>query len=85
MAVKAAILQTDDPTEARIYITGHSLGGAHALFTALKLSEMKLKNIGGVYIFGTPRIGGPEFLQLFQVGYCRQCASSWSCNMRGLG
>lgn len=77
MAVKAAILQTEDPTEARIYITGHSLGGAHALFTALKLAEMKLKNIGGVYVFGTPRIGGPEFLQLFRESGLEPVTNHW--------
>lgn len=77
MAVKAATMQTNEPTEAKIYITGHSLGGAHALFTGLKLAEMKLKNLGGVYIFGTPRIGGPEFLALFKESGLERITNHW--------
>jgi hypothetical protein len=77
MAVKAAITQTEDPTEAKIYITGHSLGGAHALFTGLKLAEMKLKNIGGVYIFGTPLFGGSEFLDLFTHSGLEPITTHW--------
>jgi hypothetical protein len=77
MAVKAAIMQTEEPTEAKIYITGHSLGGAHALFTALKLSEMKLKNIGGVYLFGTPKIGQHAFLKLFNESGLEPITTHW--------
>jgi pimeloyl-ACP methyl ester carboxylesterase len=75
--VRSAIMQTEDPRQAKIYITGHSLGGAHALFTALKLSEMKLKNIGGVYLFGTPKIGQTAFLELFQESGLEPITSHW--------
>jgi len=77
LAVKQAILQTEEPTEAKIYITGHSLGGAHAVFTAMKLADMKLKNIGGVYLFGTPRIGQESFTQLFTESNLEPVTFHW--------
>jgi hypothetical protein len=56
LAVAKALEQTvENPAAARIYITGHSLGGAHATLAALALSDNGAK-IGGVwtvrFVFG---------------------------------
>lgn len=76
-AVKEALIVTEEPSEAKIYITGHSLGGAHALFTALKLSELRLKSLGGVYLFGTPRIGQTTFTELFMQSGLEPITVHW--------
>jgi hypothetical protein len=41
---------------SRIYFTGHSLGGAKAMITALKLREAGFL-VAGVHVFGCPRAG----------------------------
>ncbi|KAL3681687.1 hypothetical protein R1sor_024643 [Riccia sorocarpa] len=53
--------------EAKLYVTGHSLGGALAnLYTTLlffnKEDEVTGK-LGGVYTFGQPRVGGEDYCQ----------------------
>lgn len=53
----------DDPN-AKIYITGHSLGGAlAALFAGLLTAEddVMADRIGGLYTFGQPRVGDWSF------------------------
>ncbi|KAJ7520616.1 hypothetical protein O6H91_19G013700 [Diphasiastrum complanatum] len=60
---------TQTHKDAKIYITGHSLGGALAcLYSALlyhsKESELADK-IGGVYTFGQPRVGNDEFVNFY--------------------
>eukprot|EP00243_Klebsormidium_subtile_P001449 TRINITY_DN1249_c0_g1_i1.p1 TRINITY_DN1249_c0_g1~~TRINITY_DN1249_c0_g1_i1.p1 ORF type:complete len:622 (+),score=157.55 TRINITY_DN1249_c0_g1_i1:301-2166(+) len=50
--------------DAKIYITGHSLGGAlAAMFTALLTAEddVMTERIGGLYTFGQPRVGDWSF------------------------
>ncbi|GAQ84071.1 Triacylglycerol lipase [Klebsormidium nitens] len=54
-----------DP-EAKVYITGHSLGGAlAALFAGLLAAEndVMAERIGGLYTFGQPRIGDWSFAE----------------------
>ncbi|KAJ7296583.1 hypothetical protein O6H91_Y114200 [Diphasiastrum complanatum] len=54
---------------AKIYITGHSLGGALAcLYSALlyHAKESTLADrIGGVYTFGQPRVGDDKFVKFY--------------------
>lgn len=45
----------------RIWITGHSLGGALAVVCGYKLMTDEGKEIAGVMTFGQPRVGSPEF------------------------
>jgi len=51
----------------RLYITGHSLGGAMAVLAAARLflpSESSLGRLGhGVYTFGQPAVGNAEFAE----------------------
>jgi len=49
---------------AKIYITGHSLGGAIVILCALEFSRLKLP-IAGVYTFGQPRVGNKTFSQIY--------------------
>ena len=45
----------------RIWVTGHSLGGALAVVCSYRLMEDEGKEIAGVMTFGQPRVGSPEF------------------------
>ncbi|KAJ7527823.1 hypothetical protein O6H91_16G073000 [Diphasiastrum complanatum] len=55
--------------DAKIYVTGHSLGGALAcLYSALLYyaEEFELADrIGGVFTFGQPRVGDYEFVSFY--------------------
>lgn len=45
----------------KVYVTGHSKGGALAQLTALKLRAEKLLPVTEVDTFGSPRVGGESF------------------------
>lgn len=45
----------------RIWVTGHSLGGALAVVCSYRLMTDEGKEIAGVMTFGQPRVGSPEF------------------------
>ncbi len=45
----------------RIWVTGHSLGGALAVVCSYRLMTDEGKEITGVMTFGQPRVGSPEF------------------------
>jgi hypothetical protein len=61
--------------DVTIWITGHSLGGALAtLMTARLLEEMDHGasfKIGGVYTFGSPRVGDDAFVRAFDAARAR--------------
>lgn len=79
---QVSMLLYDNP-DAKLYITGHSLGGALAALYATMLhyvgeTEVASK-IGAVYTFGQPRIGDEDFAdyageklrgKYFRVVYC---------------
>ena len=48
----------------KVYVTGHSLGGALAILTALELKRQGF-NIAQVYTFGQPRVGNGAFKRLY--------------------
>jgi len=51
----------------RIYITGHSLGGALATLFTKKLVEIGLSHhIAGLYTYGSPRVGNDIFKKHFE-------------------
>lgn len=53
-------LESEDP-ERPIWFCGHSLGGAVAVLAAAQWFEDDPAPLGGVYIFGAPRIGDENF------------------------
>lgn len=59
---------------AKLYITGHSLGGAlAALFTGLLQYEWDreiLDGLGGVFTFGQPRVGDATFASYMEEQLC---------------
>lgn len=61
-----------DPGDARVWITGHSLGGALAtMMTAWVMRQMETDPswasfpLAGLVTFGSPRVGNPEFVAQF--------------------
>lgn len=51
---------------ARIFLTGHSLGGALAKLAALEFSRVKLP-LAAVVTFGSPRVGDKNFVALYEA------------------
>lgn len=47
--------------EVKVYVTGHSKGGALAMLAALKLKADKLLAVTEADTFGAPRVGGADF------------------------
>jgi hypothetical protein len=50
----------------RIWVTGHSLGGANAMLTAARLHYGESINVTGVHTFGAPRVGAEDFGDLMR-------------------
>jgi triacylglycerol lipase len=51
----------------RIFVTGHSLGGALAVLAASVLQSEGKQKIAAVYTYGQPRVGDPEFSAAFDA------------------
>lgn len=51
--------------DAKLIVTGHSLGGAMAVLCALDLKELHGK-IDYLYTFGQPRVGNQKFANFLQ-------------------
>ena len=52
----------------RLFLTGHSLGGALAMLAAADLHiAAAAQEIAGVYTFGQPRVGNKVFAQMFDM------------------
>lgn len=51
----------DPKDHRRIWVTGHSLGGALAMLFALRLRARRNRAVAGVYTFGQPRLGNLRF------------------------
>jgi triacylglycerol lipase len=49
----------------QIWFTGHSLGGAIAVLTAVKAATAGVPSIAGVYTYGAPMIASPAFTRRF--------------------
>ncbi|HEY1991404.1 MAG TPA: lipase family protein [Gammaproteobacteria bacterium] len=45
----------------KVYVTGHSKGGAMAMLAAMTLTGEKLTPVTELVTFGAPRVGGPDF------------------------
>lgn len=55
-----AVFSHDHPS-AKLHITGHSLGGAMAVFAALELIHSLGLRVQTLYTFGQPRVGNAAF------------------------
>lgn len=64
-ALVKAISQTENPADAKVYISGHSMGAALAVFAALNLVSDSIP-IGALYLFGAPKMGQQPFVDSFQ-------------------
>lgn len=51
----------------RVFVTGHSLGGALAVLAASVLQSEGKQKIAAVYTYGQPRVGDPEFSAAFDA------------------
>lgn len=54
----------------KLYVTGHSLGGAMATICASRLSAQGM-NVEGLYTYGSPRVGDGEFVANLKVNHFR--------------
>ena len=61
----AKVLEASKPK--KVWITGHSLGGALAVVCAYRLSSMENLEIAGVMTFGQPKVGNPAFCKHMEV------------------
>lgn len=52
--------------EKRLFVTGHSLGGALATLAAARFATLGHK-VSGLYTFGSPRVGDPAFCAAFDA------------------
>jgi hypothetical protein len=65
------------PPSSRIYVTGHSLGGALAtVFTAELLREYGSTQNVSLYTFGSPRVGDAAFASSFEAKVAEAKASA---------
>ena len=55
--------------EKKVYITGHSLGGALAILAAYDLAQLYATRTFVIYTFGCPRIGN----HVFSDAYAKVC------------
>lgn len=56
----------------KLWITGHSLGGALATLATAKLRLEKAQPVSGLYTFGSPRVGNEEFARNFDADFYYQ-------------
>lgn len=53
-------------TDRLAWVCGHGIGAAMAVLTARRLAEKQVQ-VQGVYTFGSPRIGNPEFYFQYDI------------------
>lgn len=59
-----------DKSKDRIWLTGHSLGGALAAYAGVALSNAGFNsNIKGIYTYGQPKVGNSAFAKLYKSNY----------------
>lgn len=70
-----------DRDNYRLWVTGHSLGGALATLAGLKLSQVHSPTrIGGVYPFSAPRVGLLRFRTLYNDAIGTKTLRPWYGN-----
>lgn len=63
--VKSELLKIPDISNKKICFSGHSLGAAISILTAIELKLLNFNNVC-VYTFGSPRIGNEIFVKMFK-------------------
>lgn len=63
--MRDAVAKFAQGEKTRLFITGHSLGGALAVIAAALLHFREGRRIAGVYTYGQPRVGDPVFSTAF--------------------
>jgi triacylglycerol lipase len=58
--IRAVSALTTGPAD-RLFVTGHSLGGALAVLAAAVLTFQEKRHVTAVYTYGQPRVGDPAF------------------------
>jgi len=53
------------PQNRRIFVTGHSLGGALAQLAAYRMERELRRPVRAVYTYGSPRVGNGKFARLY--------------------
>jgi triacylglycerol lipase len=61
----AAVGDLSRGSQPRLYLTGHSLGGALAVLAAAVLGFETSRDVAAVYTYGQPRVGDPDFSAAF--------------------
>ena len=63
---------------SRLFVCGHSLGGALALITADRLAaEGGMPPIRGVFTYGAPRVGDEQFANAYSQSRVGQMTNMW--------
>jgi triacylglycerol lipase len=62
-----AIAEVGRDRASRLYITGHSLGGALAVLAAAVLQFQAGRNVTAVYTYGQPRVGDQPFSSAYDA------------------
>jgi triacylglycerol lipase len=63
--MRDAVAKLAQGKKTRLFVTGHSLGGALAVIAAALLHFRFSRTIAGVYTYGQPRVGDPVFSRAF--------------------
>jgi pimeloyl-ACP methyl ester carboxylesterase len=64
----------------KVYLTGHSLGGALATLCAYRFQRVGSVPVSGVYVFGSPRIGDVGFANAYN-GLLKDKTFRWVKNL----
>jgi hypothetical protein len=64
MKIVDDLMGTDAP---RLFLTGHSLGGALAVLEAAWLYFVENRSVAAVYTYGQPRVGDPDFSSAYNA------------------
>ena len=71
------IKQVADP-DSRLFVCGHSLGGALALIMAGRLAaDAALPKVAGVFTYGAPRVGDADFASAYRQSAAGQVTNMW--------
>lgn len=78
--IMKSIANLSSGSQCRIFVTGHSLGGALAmLFAGRFVNEAQLKygQLAGIFTYGAPRVGDREFVVAYRKSAAGNCTNQW--------